>query len=33
MDRSIRIVGELEQVFKPYRIIFKELMGEGGRSS
>ena len=28
MDRNIKIVLELEQVFEPYRIMFKELTGK-----
>jgi len=28
MDRSIKIVRELEQVFEPYCILFKELTGK-----
>jgi hypothetical protein len=30
MGRSIKIVRQLEQVFEPYRMMFKELKG-GGR--
>ena len=29
MDRNIKIVRELEQVFEPYRVLFKELTGKG----
>ena len=29
VDRNIKIVRELEQVFEPYRILFKELTGKG----
>jgi len=29
MDRNIRIVRKFEQVFEPYRILFKELTGKG----
>jgi hypothetical protein len=28
MDRNIKLVRELEQVFEPYRIMFKELTGK-----
>jgi len=28
MDRSIKIVRQLKQIFEPYRTIFKELKGK-----
>jgi hypothetical protein len=31
MDRSVKIVRHLEQVFEPYRMMFMELEGGGGR--
>jgi hypothetical protein len=30
MDRSIKIIQQLKQVFKPYCMMFKELKGGGG---